>query len=80
RWGQGAGGDSAKRSAAKAVLWRVFAAANTLICSAFLAGDLSVASKIAGTDAIVKTGLFFVNERIWNAIEWGKAYEVEYNI
>lgn len=55
KWGQDKTGDSAKRSLAKAVLWRVFAASNTLICGVFLAKDLSVASKIAGTDTIFKT-------------------------
>lgn len=55
KWGQDKGGDSTKRSLAKAVLWRVFAASNTLICGVFLAKDLSVASKIAGTDTIFKT-------------------------
>lgn len=55
QWGQGQKGDSAQRSLAKAVLWRVFAASNTLICGVFLARDLSVASKIAGTDTFFKT-------------------------
>lgn len=55
KWGQDKSGDSTKRSLAKAVLWRVFAASNTLICGVFLAKDLSVASKIAGTDTIFKT-------------------------
>lgn len=55
KWGQDKTGDSTKRSLAKAVLWRVFAASNTLICGVFLAKDLSVASKIAGTDTLFKT-------------------------
>eukprot|EP00752_Nemacystus_decipiens_P010440 g9301.t1 len=55
KWGQDKSGDSTKRSLAKAVLWRVFAASNTLICGVFLAKDLSVASKIAGTDTLFKT-------------------------
>lgn len=60
KWGQDKSGDSTKRSLAKAVLWRVFAASNTLICGVFLAKDLSVASKIAGTDTLFKT----VSERV----------------
>lgn len=80
KWGQGKKGDSAKRSLAKAVLWRIFAASNTLICGIFLAKDLSIASKIAGTDTIFKTALFFVNERVWASINWGKQFEPEYFI
>ncbi|CAM9877577.1 unnamed protein product [Ectocarpus fasciculatus] len=78
KWGQDKSGDSTKRSLAKAVLWRVFAASNTLICGVFLAKDLSVASKIAGTDTVFKTALFFLNERAWTKINWGKEYEPEY--
>lgn len=80
KWGKGEKGDSTKRSLAKAVLWRVFAASNTLICGVFLAKDLSIASKIAGTDTIFKTALFFLNERMWNSIQWGKEFEPEYFI
>ncbi|CAM9300384.1 unnamed protein product [Choristocarpus tenellus] len=80
KWGQNKQGDSNERSLAKAVLWRVFAAANTLICGTFLAKDFSVASKIAGSDTFFKTGLFFLNERIWNSIKWGRKYEPEYFI
>lgn len=79
-WGQENAGDSAKRSLAKAILWRIFAASNTLICGIFLAKDLGVASKIAGTDTIFKTALFYVNERIWASVKWGKKYDPEYFI
>ncbi|CAM9101849.1 unnamed protein product [Chrysoparadoxa australica] len=80
QWGQGGKGDSTQRSLAKAVLWRVFAAANTLICSAFLAKDLGIAGKIAGADTVFKTALFFFNERVWSKVEWGKEYNPEYQI
>ncbi|CAM9931239.1 unnamed protein product, partial [Sphacelaria rigidula] len=76
KWGQEKTGDSAKRSLAKATLWRLFAASNTLICGIFLAKDLSVASKIAGSDTVFKTALFFVNERAWASVAWGKQYEL----
>ncbi|KAG5193016.1 hypothetical protein JKP88DRAFT_214282 [Tribonema minus] len=79
-WGKGAKTDGAKRSLAKALLWRVFAAGNTLICGAFLAGDLSVALKIAGSDTVFKTFLFYINERMWARVEWGKEYEIEFVI
>lgn len=74
RWGQGKKGDSAKRSLAKAVLWRVFAASNTLICGVFLARDLSVASKIAGSDTLFKT----VSERAPNDIAGEEGGKDEY--
>jgi uncharacterized membrane protein len=78
--GRTAGADGAGRSLIKALIWRVFAICNTLTMAIFIAKDLSIASKIAGSDAIFKTGLMFFYERVWARIEWGKEYEVDFNI
>lgn len=78
--GRKAGADDIGRSLAKALLWRVFAIANTLTMSYLIAKDFSMASKIAGSDAIFKTGLMFVYERVWAKIEWGKEYLIEFSI
>jgi uncharacterized membrane protein len=78
--GRKKGADSAKRSLTKALLWRLFAIANTLTVSYFFAKDLKMASKIAGSDAVFKTALMFFYERAWAKIEWGKEYIVEFSI
>lgn len=78
--GRKSGADGAGRSLMKALVWRVFAICNTLTMAIFIAKDISIASKIAGSDAIFKTALMFVYERVWAKIEWGKEYEVEYNL
>lgn len=78
--GRKSGADGAGRSLAKALIWRLFAICNTLTMAVFIAKDLSIASKIAGSDAIFKTALMFVYERVWAKIEWGKEYQVEYNL
>uniref|UniRef100_A0A7S1D473 DUF2061 domain-containing protein n=2 Tax=Cyclophora tenuis TaxID=216820 RepID=A0A7S1D473_CYCTE len=78
--GRKAGSDAVGRSLAKALIWRLFAVANTLTMALFVAKDLSMASKIAGSDAFFKTGLMFAYERIWAKIEWGKVYAVEFMI
>ncbi|EJK62229.1 hypothetical protein THAOC_17166 [Thalassiosira oceanica] len=78
--GRKGGADDLGRSLAKALLWRLFAIANTLTMSYFIAKDLSMASKIAGSDAIFKTGLMFAYERVWAKIEWGKEYIIEFSI
>ena len=66
------GTDGARRSLAKALLWRAFAIVNTLSVACFVSKDLSVASKIASTDAVFKTALMFTYERVWAKINWGK--------
>lgn len=72
-WGKDKGADSSQRSLAKALAWRVFAAFNTLVGSMVLTkGKAGVAGKIAGTDSVVKTILFYFYERLWAQIGWGK--------
>jgi uncharacterized membrane protein len=78
--GRKSGADGAGRSLIKALVWRLFAICNTLTMAIFIAKDISMASKIAGSDAIFKTGLMFFYERMWAKIEWGKEYEVEFFI
>jgi len=78
--GRKAGSDAAGRSLAKALIWRLFAICNTLTMAIFVSKDLSVASKIASTDAVFKTALMFFYERAWARIQWGKEYLLEYAI
>jgi uncharacterized membrane protein len=78
--GRKGGSDSTGRSIAKALVWRLFAICNTLTVCFFFTKDFSMASKIAGSDAIFKTGLMVAYERVWAKIEWGKEYVVEFSI
>jgi|EP00550_Attheya_septentrionalis_P004959 uncharacterized membrane protein len=78
--GRTGGADDVGRSLMKALLWRVFAIANTLTMAIFISKDITMASKIAGSDAIFKTGLMFFYERVWAKIEWGKDYLIEFSI
>jgi uncharacterized membrane protein len=78
--GRKSGSDGAGRSLAKALIWRLFAICNTLTMAIFIAKDISIASKIAGSDAIFKTALMYVYERVWAKVEWGKEYQIEFSI
>jgi uncharacterized membrane protein len=78
--GRKRGGDNAGRSLAKALIWRLFAICNTLTMAIFIAKDLSIASKIASTDAVFKTALMYFYERVWARINWGKEYLIEFSI
>ena len=50
----------------QALAWRAFAATNTLFASIVLTkGKAGVAGKIAGTDSVIKTILFYFYERVW---------------
>lgn len=78
--GRKGGADSAGRSVAKALIWRLFAICNTLTVCFFISKDFSMASKVAGSDALFKTFLMVAYERVWAKIEWGKEYQVEFAI
>ena len=74
----GAGADSAKRSLVKALAWRAFAAVNTFIGATVLnKGKAGLAGKIAGSDTVVKTVLFYFYERAWTVVAWGKQEIIE---
>lgn len=78
--GRKGGADAVGRSVAKALIWRLFAICNTLAVCFFVSKDFSMASKIAGSDAIFKTFLMIAYERVWANVEWGKEYQVDFAI
>ncbi|GMI57673.1 hypothetical protein ScalyP_jg5093 [Parmales sp. scaly parma] len=78
--GRKKGGDDIGRSLMKALIWRVFALCNTLAAGLLISGNLKVASKIASSDAVIKTAMMFVYERTWAKIGWGKEYDIDFSI
>lgn len=64
--------DSNIRSLAKAVSWRLTGTADTFIISWVITGEPLIASGIALTEVFTKVGLFWMHERVWNKITWGK--------
>ena len=64
--------DSHLRSLAKALSWRVVGSLDTFILSLIVTGDAKLAISIASIDAISKIGLFYVHERIWRRVAWGR--------
>ena len=67
-----ASNDSAIRSLAKAISWRVTGTIDTFIISWFITGQVLIASGIAFTEIMTKIVLFWLHERVWNKISWGK--------
>ena len=64
--------DSSIRSLAKAVSWRVTGTIDTFIISWIITGQILLASGIAFTEIMTKIALFWLHERVWNRIIWGK--------
>lgn len=60
------------RSIAKALSWRLIASGATFIISLFVSADLSVAGTIAAIQFVANIILYFIHERIWNKVSWGR--------
>jgi uncharacterized membrane protein len=72
--------DSHARSVAKAVSYRVFGSLSTAMIFYFISGDWKVSAGAGIADSIVKLGLYFLHERVWNNINFGRPKPPEYEI
>lgn len=72
--------DSNSRSVAKAVSYRVFGSLSTGFIFYFLTGDWKMSAGAGVADSIVKLGLYFLHERVWNHINFGRQKPPEYEI
>ena len=72
--------DSHLRSIAKALTWRMGGIVVTGFVAYVVTGKLSTAAGIAGFDAVLKLGAYYVHERAWGRIKLGQAKPPEYQI
>ncbi len=63
---------SRKRSLFKTITWRCIASLDTFIIVWLITRQLHWASSVAALEIITKTILFYLHERGWNYITWGK--------
>ncbi len=73
--------DSRARSIAKAVSYRIAGSATTA-CLVFVFGghNAAISAGAGAIDMVLKIGLYFLHERLWNHIEYGRAKRPEYEI
>ncbi len=65
------------RSFAKAASWRLTGSVDTFILSLLFTGSFKFAGSIAGTELITKIGLYYLHERAWARVPWGRKVERE---
>jgi uncharacterized membrane protein len=63
------------RSIAKAVSYRVLGSASTALIVYAGTRSLTFSAGAGAADAIIKLGLYFIHERIWNHIPYGRQQE-----
>ncbi|MCZ7662193.1 MAG: DUF2061 domain-containing protein [Thermoleophilia bacterium] len=72
--------ESVRRSAVKALSWRTFASLNTGLITWLVTGRLGLAATIGVTDSLAKLVTYFLHERLWDRIAYGRPKEPEYQI
>jgi len=64
--------DTNLRSIIKALSWRLTGTIDTFIVSFFVTGELLIAGSIASIEILTKIVLFWMHERVWNNVKWGR--------
>ena len=72
--------ESNARSIAKAVSYRLLGSATTGLILYVLTGRGTLSLIGSALDIVLKIGAYFVHERIWNHITFGRAKPPEYEI
>ncbi|MEI7802210.1 MAG: DUF2061 domain-containing protein [Bacteroidota bacterium] len=60
------------RSLVKGISWRFFGTMDTIIIATFVTHQFSKAFAIGFTEVFTKVGLYYLHERVWLKIKWGK--------
>jgi len=60
------------RSIAKAISWRIAATLTTMLLVFVFTGNLVVSGSVGLTELLSKIFIYYVHERIWNAIDFGR--------
>jgi sulfate adenylyltransferase large subunit len=65
--------ESHARSVAKAISWRATGSLDTFVIAAVVTGSSKLAGGVALAEVLTKTALYYVHERIWALIKWGRS-------
>jgi len=67
--------DTNTRSITKAVSYRIFGSFVTFLITFIFTGNMITSTAVGLADLLVKTYLFYLHERVWDRIAWGKNKE-----
>ncbi|MEN6455797.1 MAG: DUF2061 domain-containing protein [Prolixibacteraceae bacterium] len=69
------------RSIVKAISWRVVGTIDTMMIAWLVTGKLGFAVTIGGVELFTKMILYYLHERVWNGIRFGKERsDIDYQI
>ena len=61
-----------KRSLVITITWRITGSGATFLISYLISRNLTIAGTIAVIQVVANTLLYFIHERMWNRISWGR--------
>ena len=64
--------ESPTRSLVKTISWRITGSGATFAISYAVLGDITVSGTIAVIQLTFNTLLYFVHERVWDRVSWGR--------
>lgn len=67
--------DSKARSVVKGVTYRLLATFATFSVAFAFTSDISTSVKVGLIDSVVKFVIYYLNERGWNQVKWGRVVE-----
>ncbi len=60
------------RSILKAISWRITGSLDTILVSYLITGNIKIAASIGVVEIITKSILYYLHERVWNKINFGR--------
>ncbi|CAB4731453.1 unannotated protein [freshwater metagenome] len=60
------------RSLVKAITWRITGTVDTFLLTLLITGKLKFAFSISAAELFTKIFLYYVHERVWERIKWGR--------
>ena len=64
--------DKPKRSLIKTITWRITGSGATFGISYLISGNFVIAGSIATIQLVTNTVLYFIHERVWDQVKWGR--------
>ena len=71
-WGRGTTTPSHFRSLAKSISWRTVGTVDTMMLAWYFSRSMITGLSIGASELVTKVGLFYLHERLWSRIKWGR--------
>jgi uncharacterized membrane protein len=68
------------RSIAKAVSYRITGTVITFLIAWWITGTIDLAAKVGLIDPVAKIAIFYLHERFWHRVDFGRLKHPEYEI